>query len=56
MLEIKQLTQDIEALRESLYRIIEQKEYKLDHSEVLDVSMKLNTAILNFNKLLKEKC
>lgn len=55
MSEIKELLEDIDRLRENLHRLIERHGYDLNDPEVLEASKDLNTAIVNYNFLLKDK-
>ncbi|MDF2521959.1 MAG: Spo0E like sporulation regulatory protein [Clostridia bacterium] len=55
MSELEKLLSDIEKLRESLYKVIEQQGYDLNDSEVLKASKNLNTAIVNYNALIQDK-
>lgn len=55
MCEIKELLTDINKLRENLHKLIEQHGYDLNDAEVLAASRNLNTAIVNYNDLLKGK-
>lgn len=55
MTELEELLKDINRLRESLYKMIEQNSYELDDPEVLEASKRLNTAIVNYNALIKKK-
>lgn len=55
MSELEKLLSDIEKLRESLYKVIEQQGYDLNDSEVLNASRNLNTAIENYNALIRDR-
>jgi hypothetical protein len=55
MSSIEELISDIDKLRESLYKVIETRGYDLNDPEVLEASRRLNTAITDFNDLLKDK-
>lgn len=55
MLEIEELIIDIDKLRDSLYRLIEQKGFELNDPEVLEASKRLNIAITYYNELLKDR-
>lgn len=55
MSELEKLLSDIEKLRESLYKVIEQQGYDLNDSEVLKASKNLNTAIADYNALIQDK-
>lgn len=54
MPEIKRLIADINILREKLYKLIEQRGYDLSSVEVLEASDNLNTAIVNYNSLIRD--
>ena len=55
MTELEELLKDINRLRENLYKMIEQNSYELDDPEVLEASKRLNTAISNYNAMIKKK-
>jgi hypothetical protein len=54
MSEIKDLIEDIEVLRDNLYKLVAEKQNLLD-PEVLAASEILNAAIVKYNELLKKK-
>jgi hypothetical protein len=55
MTEIKALLDDIEKLRQNLYKLINEKELSLEDSEVIAASQMLNAAINRYNEILTRK-
>ncbi len=55
MSELRELLKDIEKLRSSLHRLIEQKGEDFQDPEVISASEILNAAISKYNEMIRRK-
>ncbi|MHB8061691.1 MAG: Spo0E family sporulation regulatory protein-aspartic acid phosphatase [Ruminiclostridium sp.] len=55
MTELKSLLDDIEKLRENLYKLINEKNVNLADAEIISASQMLNAAITKYNEILTNK-
>lgn len=53
--ELKELLQDIEKLRNNLYKLIDAKNANLLDPEVISASQILNAAIVKYNQIMEKK-
>lgn len=53
--ELRMLLQDIEKLRNNLYKLIDDKNANLQDPEVISASQILNAAITKYNEIVERK-
>jgi CRISPR/Cas system-associated endoribonuclease Cas2 len=55
MTELEYLLEDIEKLRQNLYKLINEKQANLVDAEIISASQMLNAALTKYNEIITKK-